>query len=105
LSGSERHHCYVLDSERRFMGIVSSDSLREAMERGATDKPLKQAFLEKARAVNIDDSMQDILPAIASSSWPVPVVDHDNVYQGVVSKNRFLRTLHRTEEDLEGNNA
>ncbi|MGB5986634.1 MAG: glycine betaine/L-proline ABC transporter ATP-binding protein ProV [Desulfobacterales bacterium] len=105
LSGSERHHCYVLDAERRFMGIVSSDSLREAMERGAADKPLKQAFLEKGRAVNIDDSMQDILPAIASSSWPVPVVDDDNVYQGVVSKNRFLRTLHRTEEDLEGNNA
>jgi glycine betaine/proline transport system ATP-binding protein len=29
------------------------------------------------------------------------VVDDQNVYKGVVSKNRFLRTLHRTEERLE----
>ena len=45
--------------------------------------------------------MQDILPEVASRSWPVPVVDDRNIYQGVVSKNRFLRTLHRTEEQLE----
>jgi glycine betaine/proline transport system ATP-binding protein len=38
---------------------------------------------------------------VASSSWPIPVVDDQNVYKGVVSKNRFLRTLHRTEEQLE----
>jgi glycine betaine/proline transport system ATP-binding protein len=35
--------------------------------------------------------MQDILPQVASSSWPVPVVDDQNVYKGVVSKNRFLK--------------
>jgi glycine betaine/proline transport system ATP-binding protein len=49
----------------------------------------------------MNDSMQNILPAVASSSWPVPVVDDQNVYKGVVSKNRFLRTLHRTDENME----
>ena len=49
--------------------------------------------------------MQDILPEVASSSWPVPVVDDKNVYKGVVSKNRFLRTLHRTEESMETHTA
>ena len=45
--------------------------------------------------------MQDILPDVASRSWPIPVVDDQNVYKGVVSKNRFLKTLHRTEEGME----
>ncbi len=101
LSSSERDHLYVLDPKHRFLGIVSSDSLREALESGKPDNPVNQAFLENAVAVKMSDSMQDILPQVASSSWPIPVVDDQNVYKGVVSKNRFLRTLHRTEEQLE----
>jgi glycine betaine/proline transport system ATP-binding protein len=101
LSGSEREHAFVLDAQRRFLGVVSSASLKEAIERGATDWPLDQAFLADARAVNGGDSMQDILPEVASRNWPIPVVDDQNVYKGVVSKNRFLKTLHRTEAEIE----
>ena len=101
LSGSERDHGYVLDAKRQFLGVVSSDSLREAIESGAKDNPVKQAFIENARAVELGESMQDILPEVASNPWPVPVVDEGNIYKGVISKNRFLRTLHRTEEAVE----
>jgi len=101
LSGSERDHCYVLNARHHFLGIVSSDSLREALEGGASDSPIDQAYLDGGTSVNMNDSMQDILPAVASSSWPIPVVDDQNVYQGVVSKNRFLRTLHRTDKSME----
>jgi glycine betaine/proline transport system ATP-binding protein len=105
LSSSERDHLYVLDPKHRFLGIVSSESLREALESGKPDNPVSQAYLENGVAVNMNDSMQDILPQVASSSWPVPVVDDQNVYKGVVSKNRFLRTLHRTEEQIEAQAA
>jgi len=101
LSGSEYDHCYVLDTDRHFLGIVSADSLREAMESGAPDSPIDQAFLNGVSPANMNDSMQAILPAVASSSWPIPVVDDQNVFKGVVSKNRFLRTLHRTDERME----
>jgi glycine betaine/proline transport system ATP-binding protein len=101
LSGSERDHGYVLDAQHRFLGVVSSDSLKAAIENGASDRPIDQAFIEEAKAVKSDASMQVILPEVASRSWPVPVVDDQNVYRGVVSKNRFLRTLHRTELQAE----
>ncbi len=100
LSGSEREHGYVLDAKHRLLGIISSDGVREAIEAGPTDRPLNEAFLADGEPVNIDESMQDILPMVASSPWPVPVVDADGVYKGVVSKNRFLRTLHKTEETI-----
>ena len=101
LSGSERDHGYVLDAQHRFLAVVSSDSLKVAIERGASDRPIDQAYIAEAKPVNADASMQDILPEVASRSWPVPVVDDRNVYLGVVSKNRFLRTLHRTEVQVE----
>jgi glycine betaine/proline transport system ATP-binding protein len=101
LSSSERDHGYVLDARRRFLGIVSSDTLREAMEKGSSDHPIDQSFVEGGRAVKHEESMQDILSIVASKSWPVPVVDENNVYKGVVSKNRFLKTLHKAEESID----
>lgn len=105
LSGTEKNYLYVLDGKRRFLGIVSSDSLKELIEAERPDNPIDQAYLEGASAVNLSDSMQNILPEVASRSWPVPVVDDNNVFKGVVSKNRFLRTLHRTEVRIEEDTA
>jgi glycine betaine/proline transport system ATP-binding protein len=101
LSSSERNHGYVLDAHRRFLGMVTSDSIREALESGKSDNPIDQAYIHNGNAVNINDSMQEILPIVASYSWPVAVVDDNNVYKGVVSKNRFLKTLHRAEETMD----
>jgi len=105
LSGSERDHGYVLDAKRRFLGIVSTECIQEALQKGGAETTLADAFLDDGDPVNFDESMQDILPMVASSPWPVPVVDSNGVYKGVVSKNRFLRTLHRTEEAINGEEA
>jgi glycine betaine/proline transport system ATP-binding protein len=99
LSGSDRDFAYVLDAQHRFLGIVSSEGIKETLEKGAKDTPIDQAFIKDVHPVQLDDSMQDILPEVASWSFPVPVVSANNIYKGVVSKNRFLRTLHRTERD------
>ncbi len=103
LSSSERDHGYVLDAKHRFLGVVSSESLRHAIESSPKGSAIDMAYLPEGVAVRADASMQDILPEVASKAWPVPVVDENNVYKGVVSKNRFLRTLHRTEEQMEAN--
>ena len=95
LNTRDMEFAYVLDSERRFYGIVSTDSLRSAIEQGATK--IDEAFIKEAKVARVDDSMQDFLSEVASHAWPVPVVDDDNIYRGVVSKNLFLRTLHRAE--------
>lgn len=98
LSNKDREFAYVLDSEHRFYGVVSADSLRDIIESGASNAKIEQAFLEEAKAVPESDYLQDILPEVASHAWPVPVVDENNTYKGVISKNRFLRTLYRTED-------
>ncbi len=105
LSSSERSHGIVLDARKRFLGMVTAESLRDALESGKPDNPIDQAYVDEAEAVNISDSMQEILPEVASKKCPVPVVDDDNVYRGVVSKNRFLRTLHRTEDAIDAHNG
>lgn len=98
LSSHERDYGFILDPNRRFLGMVSADSLRKALAAGETDSPIDRGYISDVVPVRMDDSMQDILPKVASREWPIPVVNDDNVYKGVVSKNRFLKTLHRTEQ-------
>ncbi len=99
LSSKDRDFGYVLDSERKFLGLITAEKIQTLLENGAPDNPIDQSFIPEVTAVQLDDSMQDILPEVASRSWPVPVVDEQGIYKGVVSKNRFLRTLHRTEQE------
>jgi len=97
LNNRDREFAYVLDSERQFYGVVSIDSLREVLDSGVDKPQLESAFIQDALVVRTDESLQDILPQVASHAWPIPVVDENNVYHGVVSKNLFLKTLYRAE--------
>jgi glycine betaine/proline transport system ATP-binding protein len=102
LIDQDRDFAYILDKNRRFQGVVSIESLKNLIEAaGDSREGLEKAFIDEVQPVSVDDSMQDILPVITRSSWPVPVVDEKNVYQGAISKNRFLRTLHREAEVAE----
>ena len=105
LNNQDREYAYILDSEHRFYGVVSTDSLRTLVEESEPGAKLniEDAFIREALAVNASECLQDILPQVASHTWPIPVIDDNSVYKGVVSKNRFLRTLYRAENSLKNN--
>lgn len=101
LNNQDREYAYVLDSEHRFYGVVSTDSLRALLEAPPQEerKKIEDAFIKEALVVKETECLQDILPQVASHSWPIPVIDEDSVFKGVVSKNRFLKTLYRSDND------
>jgi glycine betaine/proline transport system ATP-binding protein len=95
LIANDRDYGYVLDAKRRFLGVVSTDSIRDLLDSDSPTKMLKDAFLADVNSRLDGESMQDILPDVANSPWPLPIVNESGKYLGVVSKNRFLKTLHR----------
>lgn len=98
----DRDYGYVIDSNKIFQGIVSSDSLKEMIDQSQAEQNIRNAFLEDAVTARDSDSMQDILPHVASHSWALPILNEGGVFLGAVSKNLFLRTLHRNHsEELE----
>jgi glycine betaine/proline transport system ATP-binding protein len=102
---NDRDFGYVVDSNRKFQGVVSADSLRELIDRTAQPQLLSDAYIEGVAPAYAGDSMQDILPEVARNPWPLPVLNDAGEYLGAVSKNLFLRTLHRSEpeESVEAN--
>jgi|APSaa5957512622_1039677.scaffolds.fasta_scaffold11188_3 glycine betaine/proline transport system ATP-binding protein len=93
LISHDREFGYVLDKSKRFLGVVSTDSLKEMITNNTKIDDFSDAFLENVTPVNADDSMQDILDEVVTRPWPVPVLNEEKQYVGVISKNIFLRTL------------
>ncbi len=98
LISHDREYGYVLDVNRRFMGVVSTDTLKDLIDNGG-GKDLSPAFIDEAQAAQAGDSMQDILPEVTARPWPIPVLGDEGKYLGVISKNQFLRTLQRNHLD------
>jgi glycine betaine/proline transport system ATP-binding protein len=65
---------------------------------------LKEAF-EEIEAVNINQSMQDILEVITKYNIPVPVVDDEMKFKGVISKTSFLKSLQKNVDETENSNV
>jgi glycine betaine/proline transport system ATP-binding protein len=96
---NDRDYGFVVDSDRNFKGIVSADSLRELLDQEETPHLIPNAYLDAIVTAHASDSMQDILPDVASHPWALPILDDEGKYLGAVSKNLFLRTLHRNHPD------
>jgi glycine betaine/proline transport system ATP-binding protein len=96
---NDRDYGYIIDSNRKYLGIVSADSLRELLDNPEQPQSIFNACISEVEPANTNDSMQDILPEVASHPWPLPVLNDAGEYVGVVSKNIFLRTLHRSEQE------
>ena len=96
---NDRDYGYCLDSERKFLGVVSTDGLREEIDKPQSEHQIRSAFLAEAVTAKATDSMQDILPEVAKRPWALPIVDDDGKFVGAISKNLFLRTLHRSQPE------
>ncbi len=96
---NDRDYAYVIDNEKVFKGIVSTDSLRDMLDREDVPHLIPNAYLAGVVVAHRNDSLQDILPKVADNPWPLPILGDDGTYLGAVSKNLFLRTLHRTQPE------
>ncbi|SEA45934.1 glycine betaine/proline transport system ATP-binding protein [Desulfuromusa kysingii] len=96
---NDRDYAFVLDRDKVFKGIVSTDSLHAMLESDDIPHLIPNAYLEGVVAAHKDDSLQDILPHVAGHSWPLPILDDEGRFIGAVSKNLFLRTLHRSSDE------
>ncbi|MBE0576254.1 MAG: glycine betaine/L-proline ABC transporter ATP-binding protein ProV [Desulfuromonadales bacterium] len=96
---NDRDFGYVIDSNRRFQGIVSTDSLREIIDLPEQPQLITKAYIKGIVPAHAGDSMQDILPEVVSHPWALPILDDEGAYLGAVSKNLFLRTLQRSDPE------
>jgi len=91
LQDNDREYGYVLAKEK-FIGVVSTDSLKTALAEGAG---LEQALLAQPAAMSGDTSLGDLLSHVALAPCAVPIINEQGHYLGIISKGMLLQALDR----------
>ena len=92
LKDQDRDFGYVVDRSRRFIGVVSIESLKKA---AIGKHPLDSALLDNPQPILADTPVNELIGLVAESPCQVPVVDNDGFYVGLISKANLLQTLDR----------
>ncbi|MGF6192785.1 glycine betaine/L-proline ABC transporter ATP-binding protein ProV [Serratia sp. 2723] len=89
LRDEDRDYGYVLEREK-FIGVVSIDSLKQAL---AAKQTLDDALLDAPLPVPADMPLSELISLVAQAPCAVPVVGEDNNYIGIISKGMLLQAL------------
>lgn len=92
LQDEDREYGYVLERGKKFVGIVSTDSLKAALAAGAG---LDDALLDSPAAVDAQTPLSELLSVVGQAPCAVPVVGDEGQYVGIISKGMLLQALDR----------
>jgi len=93
LEKNESDYAYVHDRDRRYRGVISLDSIKSVRDRGSGS--LAEAFLDDVSPITADTPLSELLGPVAEARCPLPVVDAEGRYSGVISKGGLLRVMDR----------
>lgn len=101
IRNSKREFAYVVDGDKNFIGVVSNQSIQAAiMEDSAIS--INSALIENTEALNENAKLRSVIGAIAASTYDVPVVTESNIFLGVITKDRLLKTIDDGHKTIHG---
>lgn len=90
LNDEDRDYGYLIERGQKFVGIVSINSLEQAL---FDKKNIEQAILTSPCAIDANTPLNELISTIAQSPCAVPVIGDNQDYIGVISKGILLQTL------------
>jgi len=85
----------VLSPRQRYLGTVSADSLRSALQGHVGTLGLQHAYLDNVSSIAVDAPVANLFGQVASAPCALPVVQSDGRFAGVISKTMLLKFLDR----------
>jgi glycine betaine/proline transport system ATP-binding protein len=95
LNTAESTYAYVTDEDDSLRGVLLTEDLPENL---TEQSQLEGAFLD-IDSITDTTQINEVIGQVAASPCPVPVVDKDNKYQGVISQSLLLETLDRESKE------
>jgi glycine betaine/proline transport system ATP-binding protein len=83
---------YVVDKKNRLLGLVTQKAAEEAIQQSINS--LETALIQVS-TVTSDTVLENILPYLLNSPWPMAVTDQQGKFLGIVSQDKVLAMLAR----------
>ena len=101
LEDQDRDFAYVTSTARRYLGTVSADRLRAALDGHDGPLGLQHAFIPALPTLAADAPVAGLFGQVAQAPCALPVVAADGRFCGAISKTTLLKFLDRDTPPLE----
>ena len=81
---------FVTDRKRQLQGIVTIDQAIEGLKQ---KKTLQEVMSTEVKTVNPDEYVQDIIPYVLDSKYPIVVTDEEQMIKGIILRVHVLASL------------
>jgi len=95
IEDSDRDYACVVNARKRFLGVISSQSLRDVLQGQPGTFGLARAFLPGIEPLSAATPVAELFGPIAAAPCPLPVVGEAGEFLGVISRTTMLRFLDR----------
>lgn len=95
LEDQDRNYAFVVSPQQQYLGVVSAESLRSALDGHVGQLDLAHAFLPDVQPIAADEAVNGLYGQVAQCPYPVPVTTADGKFQGAISKTTLLKFLDR----------
>jgi glycine betaine/proline transport system ATP-binding protein len=99
LREAHRNYAFAVDTDGRYQGAVSIDSMLQTMAAG--HRSLADAYLQEIAPVTQAMALKDLIGHIVKNPFPLPVIDADTHYLGAVTQTILLKRMAHEEADHE----
>lgn len=82
---------YVVDEKRRLQGLVTIDDAIELKEK--QEKNLEKILITDIATANLETPIKQLLPKAIEASYPIAILDEDQVLKGIVDRATILAEL------------
>jgi glycine betaine/proline transport system ATP-binding protein len=86
---------YTVDKKQTLMGLISADDAVKAINE---DVPTETYVEKEIPYVTVDTVLDDLYEKMASSKYPLPVVDENMRIKGIIKREKVIQALAGTEK-------
>ncbi|MGV3683903.1 MAG: glycine betaine/L-proline ABC transporter ATP-binding protein ProV [Acidovorax sp.] len=95
IEGHDDDFAYVVSPTKQYLGTVSADSLRSALQGHAGPLGLHHAYIGCVEPIDAQAPVAELFGQVAQAPCALPVVEADGRFRGAISKTTLLRFLDR----------
>jgi len=91
ISSKKRKAAFVVNKSRQLLGVIREKELKELLENKS--KTIPDTAIKKVKSVKEDTLIEDLFPIVIENRWPIPVVDENNKFVGMVTTDQIFESL------------
>ncbi len=93
LRKNKRRAAFIVDKSHRLLGVAQEDKLEELLNKPEKVEKIPESALRRVPSVGPDTILEDMFSIVTENQYPVPVVDADNKFLGVVTTDQIFESI------------